>query len=157
MKSGDTILKVDGSDISDARDLAKVISRVTPGKVVQLSIIRGGKAQTVPVTLDAMPTDVKMASAKVEQPKAGSLSAYGLEVATADDGAGVKVTKVDPKSDAAERGLKEGDVILEVAGAIVNDPAAVASALKDATGKKVLMLIKNADGQRFVALPHAKG
>ena len=157
LKSGDTILKVDGTDISDARDLAKVISRVTPGKVVQLAIIRGGKAQTVPVTLDAMPNDVKMASAKVEEPKAGSLSAYGLEVATADDGAGVKVTKVDPKSDAAERGLKEGDVILEVAGAIVNDPAAVATALKDATGKKVLMLIKNADGQRFVALPHAKG
>ena len=157
LKSGDTILKVDGTDIADARDLAKVISRVTPGKVVQLSIIRGGKAQTVPVTLDAMPTDPKMASAKVEEPKAGSLSAYGLEVTTADDGAGVKVTKVDPKSAAAERGLKEGDIILEVAGTQVNDPAAVAAALKDATGKKVLMLVKTADGQRFLALPHAKG
>ena len=157
LKSGDTILKVDGTDIADARDLAKVISRVTPGKVVQLSIIRGGKAQTVSVTLDAMPTDPKMASAKVEEPKAGSLSAYGLEVTTADDGAGVKVTKVDPKSAAAERGLKEGDIILEVAGTQVNDPAAVAAALKDATGKKVLMLVKTADGQRFLALPHAKG
>ena len=157
LKSGDTILKVDGTEIADARDLAKVISRVTPGKVVQLSIIRGGKAQTVAVTLDAMPTDPKMASAKVEEPKAGSLSAYGLEVTTADDGAGVKVTKVDPKSAAAERGLKEGDIILEVAGTQVNDPAAVAAALKDATGKKVLMLVKTADGQRFLALPHAKG
>ena len=156
LKSGDTILKVDGTDISDARDLAKVISHVTPGKVVQLSIIRGGKAQTVPVTLDAMPNDPQMASAKVEEPKSGSLSAYGLEVATADDGAGVKVTKVDPKSDAADRGLKEGDIILEVAGTQVNDPAAIASALKGATGKKVLMLVKTADGQRYLALPHAK-
>ena len=157
LKSGDTILKVDGTDISDARDLAKVISHVTPGKVVQLAIIRGGKAQTVPVTLDAMPNDPQMASAKVEEPKSGSLSAYGMEVVTADDGAGVKITKVDPKSDAAERGLKEGDVILEVAGTQVNDPAAIAAALKGATGKKVLMLVKTADGQRYLALPHAKG
>ena len=157
LKSGDTILKVDGTDIADARDLAKVISRVTPGKVVQLSIIRAGKAQTVAVTLDAMPTDPKMASAKVEEPKTGSLTAYGLEVAPADDGAGVKVTKVDPNSAAAERGLKQGDIILEVAGTQVNDPAAIATALKDATGKKVLILVKTADGQRFLALPHAKG
>jgi len=103
-----------------------------------------------------MPTDPQMASAKLEEPKTGSLSAYGLEVATADDGAGVKVTKVDPKSAAAERGLKEGDIILEVAGTQVNDPTAVAAALKGANGKKVLMLVKTADGQRFLALPHAK-
>ncbi len=157
LKSGDTILKVDGTDIADARDLAKVISRVTPGKVVQLSIIRGGKAETVPVTLEAMPADVKMASAKVEELKRGSLSSLGLDVATADDGAGVKITKVDPKSAAAERGLKEGDVILEVAGTQVNDPAAVAEALKGAKGKKVLMLVKTAEGQRYLALPNAKG
>ena len=157
LKSGDTILKVDGTDIADARDLAKVISHVSPGKIVQLSIIRGGKAQTVPVTLDAMPADLKMASAKVEELKKGSLSSLGLEVVTTDDGAGVKITKVDPNSAAAERGLKEGDVILEVAGIQVNDPAAIATALKDAPGKKVLMLIKTADGQRYLALPHAKG
>jgi serine protease Do len=157
LKSGDTILKVDGTEIADARDLAKVISHVSPGKVVQLAIIRGGKAQTLPVTLEAMPTDIKMASTKVEEPKTGSLSSLGLEVATADDGAGVKITKVDPNSAAAERGLKEGDIILEVAGASVNDPAAIASALKGATGKKVLMLIKTADGQRYLALPNAKG
>jgi serine protease Do len=157
LKSGDTILKVDGTEIADARDLAKVISRVSPGKIVQLSIIRGGKAQTMQVTLEAMPADLKMASAKVEEPKVGSLSSLGLDVATADDGAGVKITKVDPNSAAAERGLKEGDIILEVAGTQVNDPAAVAEALKGAKGKKVLMLIKTADGQRYLALPNAKG
>ncbi len=157
LKSGDTILKVDGTDIADARDLAKVISHVAPGKVVQLSIIRGGKAQIVPVTLDAMPTDMKMASTQVEEPKTGSMSSLGLEIATADDGAGVKITKVDPGSAAAERGLKEGDIILEVAGTQVNDPAAVTSALKGAKGKKVLMLVKTADGQRYLALPQAKG
>jgi serine protease Do len=51
----------------------------------------------------------------------------GLTIAPADkvDGAGkegVVVTKVDPKSAAAERGLSKGDVILEVAGKSVSSP-----------------------------------
>jgi serine protease Do len=157
LKSGDTILKVDGTEISDARDLAKNIAHVAPGKTVQLAIIRDGKPKTVDVVLAAMPTDPQAAEAKVEAPKSGSLSSFGLEVATADDGAGVKITKVDPKSSAAEHGLKEGDVILEVAGTEVNDPAAASQALKDVSGKKVLMLVRGPDGQHYVALPVAKG
>ena len=157
LKAGDVILKVDGTDIADARDLAKDIAHVAPGKIVQLSIIRAGKQQMVGVTLATMPTDLKMAMAKSADAPKTSLSAYGLDVAPADDGAGVKVLKVDPNSSAAERGLKPGDVILEVAGNQVSDTDGVAAALKDATGKKVLMLVRSADGQRFVALPVAKG
>ncbi len=156
LKSGDTILKVEGKDISDARDLAKVIAQIAPGKKISLAIIRDGKPQTISVILDAMPTDPKMASATVGEPAKNDLADYGLEVAPADDGAGVKVTKVDPNSSAAEKGVKEGDVILEVAGTEVNDASGVASALKTATGKKVLMLVRSGEGQRFVALPHAK-
>ena len=40
--------------------------------------------------------------------------------------------KVEPKSAAADRGLKKGDVILEVAGKSVSSPGDVSSAL-DAT------------------------
>jgi serine protease Do len=156
LKSGDTILKVDGTDISDARDLAKVIALIAPGKKIELSIIRGGKAQTVSVTLATMPNDLKMASAPAAEPEKGSLTQYGLTVAPADDGAGVKVTSVDPNSSAAEKGVKEGDVILEVAGAEVNDTAGLSSALKKVTGNKVLMLVRSADGQHYLALPRAK-
>jgi serine protease Do len=155
LKSGDTILKVDGADVADARDLAKIIARVAPGKKVDLSIIRDGKPMTVAVTLDVMPSDPQMASAPAAELNKG-LDSYGLQVAPADDGAGVKILKIDPNSAAAELGVKEGDVILEVAGHEVNDSSAVTKALQDAKGKKVLMLVRNAEGQRFVALPHAK-
>jgi serine protease Do len=158
LKSGDTILKVDGTDVADARDLAKLIAKVAPGKVVELSIIRSGKPQTIAVTLATMPNDPKMAeAAPVAEPMKDSLMAYGIEIAPADDGAGVKVTKIDPQSSAAERGLKEGDVILEVAGNEVSDAAGMSAALKKASGSKVLMLVRSSDGQHFVALPRAKG
>ena len=65
-------------------------------------------------------------------------------------------------SDAADKGLKPGDVILQVAGVTVSDPSDVAAGVKKAmegakTDKdkdtvKVLMQVKSGDQMRFVAL-----
>jgi serine protease Do len=157
LKSGDTILKVNGAEISDGHDLAKIIAQIAPGKTVELAILRGGKPQMISVTLAAMPSDVDLTAATpaVEVEKSGLVN-YGIEVAPSEDGAGVKVTKIDPNSSAAERGLKEGDVILEVAGNVVIDEQTVSNALKNASGRKVLILVKTTEGNRFVALPHVK-
>ena len=75
---------------------------------------------------------------------------------------GVVITEVDPSSDAADKGLKPGDVILQVAGVNVSDPSDVAEGVKKAmagakptTEKdtvKVLMQVKSGDQTRFVAL-----
>jgi serine protease Do len=73
---------------------------------------------------------------------------------------GVVITEVDPASDAADKGLKPGDVILQVAGVTVSEPADVAAGVKKAidgakTEKdsvKVLMQVKTGDQTRFVAL-----
>jgi serine protease Do len=76
---------------------------------------------------------------------------------------GVVITEVDPQSDAADKGLKAGDVILQVAGVAVSDPSDVAAGIKKAmddsanTDKdkdtvKVLMQVKSGDQTGFVAL-----
>ena len=73
---------------------------------------------------------------------------------------GVVITEVDPASDAADKGLKPGDVILQVAGITVSEPSDVAAGVKKAmdgakTEKdsvKVLMQVKTGDQTRFVAL-----
>src|SRR6202171_6043775 len=73
---------------------------------------------------------------------------------------GVVVTDVDPKSAAAERGFKEGDVILEVAGKSVTNVGDVREAINAArTDNKnsVLMRVKSGGSSRFVAVPLAKG
>ena len=155
-ETGDTILRLDGKDISDSRDLARKVAQIAPGSAVPVSIVRNGKAMDVTVTIGTMPGE-RQASLRQSNEAPASLAALGIQVAPAQDGNGVTVTAVNPGSAAAERGLKAGDTILEVAGTEVHGPSDLRSALKAANKKQVLMLVKSGDSQRFVTLPTSKG
>ena len=155
-KTGDTILKADGSDISDARDLSRKVARFAPGKTIDIDIIRDGKPMTLAVKIGDMPNTMKMASKQQPQEPA-DMSELGLRLGPADDGAGVKILEVKPDSVAEKQGLKAGDVILEVAGREVAGPSDVNAAIKENTKARVLMLVRTGDGQRFLALPLNKG
>ena len=68
------------------------------------------------------------------------------------------VEDVDPNGIGAERGMKTGDVILDVGGKSVANVRDVRKPLADAKtqGKHdVLMRVKTADSTRYVALPLA--
>lgn len=155
-KPGDTILKADGTEISDARDLSRKVARFAPGKSVNVDIVRDGKPMSVTVKIGTMPNDVRMAS-RGGNPDSADVASLGMKLGQAEDGAGVKIVEVAPNSIAAEQGLKPGDIILEVAGTDVNGPADVQDALKAAGKSRVLMLVRSGDSQRFLALPRAKG
>ena len=157
IKTGDMITKIGEDEVSDPRDLAKKVARYQPGKSVDVTIIRDGKTMTIPVELGKMPGDQQAANSKPAAPDHSSLADLGVRLAPAEDGAGVKVIDVKPGSAAEERGIRPGDVILEVAGHEVHEPADVKSALGSAKGKRIVMLIRSGDNQRFVALPGGEG
>lgn len=160
IESGDVIAKVNGTDVKDARDLAKRIASMAPGTSVKLDVIRKGQSKTVSVTLGELP---KQREAKVEtgdrgEEQGGNLGRLGLTLAPGEKtGAnGVVVTQVDPSGVAADHGFKNGDVILEVAGKAVSSPAEVRKAVTDARsdGKRTLLMrVKSGDNARFIALP----
>ncbi len=58
LKSGDIITKVDGQVIDSNHSLTSVIANYKPGDKVTLTIIRGGKTQTVTVTLGTVPSGI---------------------------------------------------------------------------------------------------
>jgi serine protease Do len=165
--SGDVITAVNGQSIKDARELARVIGGLAPGSAVKLDTLRNGKSKVVNLTLGQLP-NAQEAKVDADTDSKGStmdVPRLGMTVAPADkvDGAGKKgvvVTKVDPKSAAADRGFKKGDVILEVAGKSVANPGDVREAIEAAhTDKKnsVLMRLRSGDASRYVAVPLASG
>ena len=104
--------------------------------------------------------DRKTATEGTDVPKLGMTVAPAGKVNGARK-EGVVVTKVDPKSAAADRGFKKGDVILEVAGKNVTNPVDVREAVEAARADKknsVLMRLRSGEASsRYVAVPLANG
>jgi serine protease Do len=161
LRNGDAILAVNGNKVADSRDLARQIAGYAPNARVEVSILRGQKEQTVGVKLGKFPSGKELA--KVEsgkpapEPQATEMDQLGLSVApgSGPDKDGVVVTNVDTASDAAQKGIKSGDVILEIGALAVKNPEDVANGVKEAAklGRKaVLMRIKSGSETRFVAV-----
>jgi serine protease Do len=170
IESGDIITAVNGDTVKDARELARTIGGLAPGASVKLNVLHKGQEKTLNLTLGQLPNSLQ-AKADTDDSDKGSTNQgtdvpkLGLTLAPANSVAGagkdgVVVTQVDPNSAAAERGFKEGDVILEVAGKNVANAGDVRDAINTArTDNKnsVLMRIKSGGSSRFVAVPLAKG
>jgi serine protease Do len=171
IEPGDVIVKFDGKDIKEPKDLSRVVADTAVGKEVDVLLIRKGKEETRKVTLGRLEDNEKaqQASVKKDEPaeKPVTQKALGLDLATLskdlrtkykikDSVKGVLVTGVDAASDAAEKRLSAGDVIVEVAQESVGSAADIKKRLEQLKkdGKKsVLLLVSNADGElRFVAL-----
>ena len=163
LKNGDAILSVNGNKIDDSRDLARQIAGFSPNSKVDVRVLRGQKEQNVSVKLGKFPSGKELAKAETGkpdpavEPKGTEMDQLGLTVApgTGANKDGVVITNIDGASDAAQKGIKSGDVILEVSGTSVKKPEDLANGIKDATklGRKaVLMRVKSGDQTRFVAV-----
>ena len=169
VEAGDVITAVNGQQVKDARELARIIGGLVPGSAAKLDLVHKGQDKMVSLTLAQLPnTQEAKADVEADEKRAShgtDVARLGLTIAPASkvDGAGnegVVVMKVDPESAAADRGLKKGDVILEVAGRSVGNPSDVREAIEAArTDKKrsVLMRLRSGDASHFVAVPLANG
>ncbi|MFT3730285.1 MAG: Do family serine endopeptidase [Hyphomicrobium sp.] len=161
LKSQDVIVSVNDHEIKDGRDLARTIAAIAPGQQIKIAYIRNGERRSLDLDVGRYP-DGKMAS---NNDNAESDFKLGMTLAPADqvEGAGTHgavVMNVDPEGAAAEKGIQQGDVILSVGGKSVSGPADVKQALKDAkkaSKRAVLMQLKTAQGDRFVAVPTSQG
>jgi serine protease Do len=158
VKSGDVITAVDGETVADPHDLARRIAALGPKKTVKLALIRNGSPMTIDVTLGTMPAEktANSESRNSDDNGGSALAKLGLTLRPAHGQDGVLVADVDPDGAAADKGLKQGDVILEVAGKSVNRPADVVEAIdaaKSGGKKSVLVRVKSNDGERYLTLP----
>jgi len=167
VEQGDIVTAIDGKPIEDSRDLVRRVGSATAGSSSDFTIDHQGQTKSVKVEIGARPDD-KVASNEPATPSAmpASATAMGLGLAAVtpdarktynleDSVSGVVITKVDPTSDAADKGLTPGDVVMKVGNRMVKTPqdvqAGVAEAAKGGR-KSVLLLVAGQGGSRFVAV-----
>ena len=173
IEPGDVVVKFDGKDIKEMRDLPRIVADTPVGKDVEVVIIRKGKEEKKTVKLGRLEDGEKPqpASAHATTPqdkdKTVVKKALGLDLANISDDLrkrykikdsvkGIVITSVDQASAAADKRLSAGDVIVEVAQEAVantDDFQKKIDKLKKDGRKSALLLVANAEGElRFVAL-----
>jgi serine protease Do len=171
LEPGDVIIKFDGRDIREMRDLPRIVADTPVGKEVEVLIVRKGKEETKRVTLGRLedsekPQPAAATKSEPEQPSVVRRS-LGLDLATLNEELrarhkikegvqGVLIVGVDQGSAASEKRLNTGDVIVEVAQepvASAEDVQKRVEKLKSEGRKTALLLVANPAGEvRFVAL-----
>jgi serine protease Do len=168
LKTGDVVIKFDGHEIKEMRDLPKIVADTAVDKTVDLVVLRDGKETPLKITLGRLEDSEKPKLASVSKEESAKAvapkNALGLGLAALTDEMrkkykikegtkGVVVTSVDGNSQLADRGVRPGDVILKFQQAMLHTPADMQKqldALKKAGKKSALMLVMRGDEQRFV-------
>ncbi len=168
---GDVIIRFDGKDVDEMRDLPRVVAESPVGKDVDVVLIRKGEEQTVQVTLGRLEDGEKLAEANGgssgKENAVATAKILGMTIVELDDDArsnfdiaadvsGVIITEVAKDSAAANKGVNAGDVIVEIAQESVSSPDDVVAkidALKNQGRKNALLMLSSKTGElRFVTL-----
>jgi serine protease Do len=167
LKHGDVIVKLNGETVADVSPFRNKLSMMQPGTVVKLGIMRDGVAKTVSVTIGKMPAKEDGQTASVQAPGAAdTASRLGLTVTTLTaelkerhglkDDKGALVTAVEPSSPAASAGIRPGMLIVEIDRKAVTGAKDFEKAFANRPDKPVLLLVKDAQGSRYVAIDMKK-
>lgn len=171
IQAGDVIIEFDGHPVQEMRKLPRMVGDTPVGKAVDVTVWRGGKKVPLKVTLGEL-EDEEVKTASADKPeKQGSAGAVeveglGLQVAAVskgtrerfslpDDAKGVVVSAVKGDSPAAEKGIRAGDLLVEVNQEPVTAPLQVKAKVDDArkAGRKsVMLLVQGQGGARFVVV-----
>lgn len=160
------------------RHLPRLVAETEIGRTVPVEVWRKGKKIDLRAKVGELEETEQQAAAPAPEKEksaaptqAQKVDALGLSLAPISQelrdqyeiGAevkGVVVTETQDGSGAAEKGIKPGDVIVEVGQEEVSTPAQVASMVdkaKQAGRKSVLLLVERSGDLRFVAVRVGKG
>ena len=173
---GDVILKFDGQKVEEMRALPRIVANTRIGKTVKVEIWRKGMNKVLEVAIAEMEESNSQIAKLGEENKpepAEDVELLGMRLTSLTEDArekfkvhegaqGVLVLEVAANSSAATKGLRPGDLIVEVQQTAVKTPSEVDKQVqiirkqnKSRSTKKiktVLLLVERARNKRFVAL-----
>ena len=164
--SGDLIKKFDGIVIDSTRNLVRVVADSEIGKRVKVEILRNGDLIVLDVILGRLEEALANLDLSKTPPKNKFDKILGMKLSQLTDKIkldnnfkenlqGVFVESVDMSSDAFEKGLRTGDVILKIGQEKIVEPAQVRASIekvKKMGRSSVLILVSRDNNRRFFAI-----
>ncbi len=154
LKAGDLVTKADGHDITSASDLTRQVGLARGGDTIHLQILRDGQVREIPIKSGIRPEEASLRKGfqQKDGPDASGEVAHilGLRVVPSDGG-GLAIQGVQRNSDAAQKGLQSGDVIVQANGREVGTTGALSAAVAEAkkAGRKDVLLLVARSGQHI--------
>ena len=163
LQPGDVIQTVNGSKVTNPRELAVDVAAVKPGETAKITFLRNGDSKDVSVTVAALPADNQEASASGQPQQGIGLALAAISPDVRDQlnlpahTRGAVVAQVAPGSPAEQAGLQPGDVVIGVGDKAVSSPSEAVSAIHAATsgGKATALRIMRDGNTVFVAVTPA--
>jgi serine protease Do len=158
--AGDVIVRFNGKPIEKSDELSRAVSRTKPGTNVPLEVVRGGRRQTLTVTvgtLESDPDQQRTESGSSERRFGVALADLTPDIRSQldlpDSRAGALVANVAQRGAAARAGIRPGDVILQVNRKPVGNAGEAAAALRAVSEKDVaLMLVWRERQEIFITI-----
>jgi len=132
LAAGDVIRKADGAPVGDMFDLLLRIFQHEPGETLSLTIERDGKVRTISFALGKRetPPPLELLKQKLGLKGQNMTATLARQLGAAAD-YGVLVTETEADSPAAEAGLEEGDIVIQIGSHPVRNLREAASALQE--------------------------
>jgi S1-C subfamily serine protease len=164
IERGDVVTAINNQPVIDHNSLRNQIAGMAPGSTANVTVVRNGREQNMQVALTELPDRQRPETEESSsgngattndrfglslQPLTAEMaSRYGLE---ADD-QGLVVTRVDPDSNAANAGIRQGDLIQEVNRQPVRTIAGFSTAVRASGARPALVLIKRRNNVVYLTL-----
>jgi serine protease Do len=168
---GDVVIEFNGQNVSDVRELPRLVAGTPIGTDVPVVVWRDGRAETFTVRIGDLEEAedgglLALNTNPGAEAPADDVTVLGMRLAAITPSAreeyqlpaeitGVLVLEVEGDSNAAQRGVRPGDVIREINREVVDSPNAVVSLIQGARragSRTVLALVETEGDSRFVAL-----
>ena len=170
VEPSDVILDFDGKPVDEMRLLPLIVAETDIDKRVKMTVWRGGKEKTLRVLIGELEEELQV-SARVNsgaddgEPDRKTIDGLGVTVAELtssirdqyelpDEITGLVIVDVDSDSDAAEKGLRRGDIIAEVQQIPVETAKDAEEVIAEARSKgRSVVLLRIQSGQDFRLVP----
>lgn len=182
IQPGDVVVTVGGKEVTRDQTLSYLVANLDPGTRVPIELIRNGRRMTVTATVGTRPSEEELAQQTFGPDQQGEDDAFnrppsqqgegviekslGLSVlplspqiarqlGVGEDMRGLVVNAIDPSSDAGQKGLRRGDIILSANYKSVSSVAELEGAIREAksANREALLLRVQRRGQPATYVP----